>query len=111
MSCPTAAGLVGETIVAVSEPHVILSTKPVLESADAPATPAMSVAIAAAHAVATDRLKFLMDHSPLMADHFVPRADRLTLKAALSRSLGTGQVSRFAGRERQNHTISATVSA
>jgi hypothetical protein len=61
MSCPTAAGLVGDTIVVVSEPQVILNTKPVLASADAPAAPTMSVAIAAANAAATDRLSAFND--------------------------------------------------
>jgi hypothetical protein len=63
VSCPTAAGLVGETIVTVSEPHVTRSTKPVLVSADAPAAPRSSVAATAASGATTARLSVLNDRA------------------------------------------------
>ena len=63
MSCPTAAGPVGETIVAVSQPQVIRNTNPVLVSADAPAVPKRSAAVTAANATAIARLSVLDDRA------------------------------------------------
>jgi hypothetical protein len=61
MSCPTAAGLVGDTIVVVSAPHVMRKTKPVLVSADAFAAPISNMATTSANVAVIARFGVLDD--------------------------------------------------